>query len=434
MAGNVLNPARESDSLDRLRQLAESAARSFTFYRRLYEGINLQGIRSSIELPSINRQGVVTDGSLLHEVWLERPPFYFETSGSTGDAFPVLPDLGRDRVEAFGDFIDSWMKLRNDQIRVAMVALPMEMNPMGLKYVLGLRHLGISVIPAGVRNFLAPPSKVVDLLMRREVQLIVGRPLEIVRYAEAIEDEGGNPAGLSVRKIFVTGEILSRRKWQRISELYGDAEVYSTYGLTELDGGLVSCPEGKFHIPKNSLGMYVELIDDESRTVVGPSSQGEIVLTNLNPQPMPLIRYKTGDLAVLHEECSCHLGTPSLEILGRVLDRADVGGKCVLPIQIEEAVLGDRRVSAEFIANVWQDNLHVFVEQRSSERVARAEVESQIFEHAGVHAKVTVCERGHLADKLGIAKEKCGRFRFVDTQEEFASLPKVNFVDRSLTT
>jgi len=115
---------------------------------------------------------------------------------------------------------------------------------------------------------------------------------------------------LEVNVIFITSEYLSRPMRARLEELWG-AEVYHHYGMTEPGFAIgVECNQhAGFHF--NETDLLFEVIDPESGEVLEPGQEGELVFTSLEREGMPLIRYRTGDVATLIDE-SCPCGARTL--------------------------------------------------------------------------------------------------------------------------
>jgi len=336
---------------------------------------------------------------------------YYETSGTTGSPIPVLPDLSLARSNELGRFFDHWLGLRSGKIRTAVVALPYEMNPMGLKFHQALVSCGVRVIPAGVRTVLCPPARLIGLIHRLKANLLIGRPLEVMRYAEGMSILGLDSRACSIEKIVVTGEVLSINKIKRISELYGGAEVYSTYGMTEIDNGLVSCSQHSYHLSE-SRNLLIEVIARDGQAAA-LGRVGEVIASSLETLPIPLLRYRTGDLACVGVNCGCGNEMPFLQIVGRIVDEREIGGKNILPVAIEDVIFEFTALGCEYQLVIDEEGLEIRVE-RGFEADSAIDVATPlvhaVWEKLGIKCKVKVFPFNGLADKLGIAKQKGARF------------------------
>jgi phenylacetate-CoA ligase len=169
-------------------------------------------------------------------------------------------------------------------------------------------------------------------------------PTYALRLAEvAAEDPSGRPLAASgVRLLIVAGEpggnIPSTRA--RIEEAW-QARVIDHHGLTEVGPVSFECWESPGFLHINESEYICEILDPESGREVGDGEAGELVLTNLGRLASPVIRYRTGDVAVKHlAPCAC--GRTWMRLQGGILARADdminVRGVNVYPASIEAVV------------------------------------------------------------------------------------------------
>jgi len=127
----------------------------------------------------------------------------------------------------------------------------------------------------------------------------------ITQEARAFHD----PANIDVKAVFVTSEYLSSPMRKRLEHVW-QAEVFHHYGMTEPGFAIgVECQtHDGFHF--NEADLLFEVVDPESGEVIKDETEGELVLTTLNREGMPLIRYRTGDVAALiHSPCRCGAAT-----------------------------------------------------------------------------------------------------------------------------
>lgn len=425
---------------DRFNELVRYVKEQFAFYQSFYgtiEHTEIDSLNDLSRFPLIDKQ-VQGISVLVDEVLDKNLTSYFETSGTSGNPFPVIPDLGPERGGEFASFIFDWLGLDKTEVKRAVIALPFEMNPIGIKYFAGLNQAGIMAIPVGVKTLLCPPKKVLEIFERLKPELLIGRPLETLRYAQAMMAQGKDPAKSSIKKIILTGEIISKAKFKRISKLYGGASVHGVYGLTELDsGGLVSCSKHQYHLPSNPY-LIVELLKDDFVTPVQNEDEiGTIVLTNTNKNHMPLLRYKTGDFGTLQVNCGCEYDTPVINVLGRTADliRCKKSGKSIFPIQIEEILFQYDEIGCDYQIISRNGDIELRVELINmldeDKKITLAEVlKADIFRQLSLEiASIQVFDPDQLADKLGIAKAKAGTLYVLDglSDEEIAERLQINF-------
>jgi phenylacetate-CoA ligase len=373
---------------------------------------------------------------LTEQVLNQCPPAYFETSGTSGLPFPVIPDFSPEKTQEFANFIFEWLQLEHQPVKKAVIALPFEMNPIGLKYFFALNALNIMAIPAGVRTHLCTPLKMLDMITRLRPELLIARPLETLRYAEAMIGKGINPATCSIKKIILTGEIISKSKFERIRKLYATDSVYSVYGLTELDsGGLVSCSRNQYHLPSKPY-LIVELLkDDLLSPVTNDGDIGHIVLTNTHQNYMPLLRYKTGDLGRLIKHCGCEYDTPVINLLGRNEDTLFSCGKRIFPIEIEQSIFQYPEFGSDYQLIELHDQYTIrleLLESLESNDVDKLKkvVMDELYSRLGLkmHA-IEIYAPGKLVNKLGIAKRKAGTLYQLNclTEDEIQDALEVNY-------
>jgi phenylacetate-CoA ligase len=137
----------------------------------------------------------------------------------------------------------------------------------------------------------------------------------LTRQAEA---QGYRP---KLDKILVGGEMLYEAQQARFAE-YWDAQVFDSYGATEIGGGqTIMLPEcgGAFHL--NDLHLITEIVDPETGEL---AEEGELIFTTLAREAMPLLRYRSGDRA-RWTQCDCWLRTRAIRLQGRVDDMFTAG-------------------------------------------------------------------------------------------------------------
>jgi len=423
---------------DRLNNLVRYLLENFVFYQDAFksvEKITIDSLADMANFPTLDKlhPGVLT---LVNQVLANTPPAYFETSGTSGNPFPVIPDLGSERSIEFANFIAEWLSLGDCKINRAVIALPFEMNPIGLKYLMALNRLNITAIPVGVKTHLCSPKKVLDVFQRLQPELLIARPLETLRYAEAMIAEGINPATSSIKKIIMTGEIVSQAKFERISRLYGGADVRCVYGLTEVDsGGLVSCSRYQYHLPSIPY-LMVELLKNDFKTPVTEEGEvGHILLTNTHKNYMPLFRYKTGDFGKLQHNCGCEFKTPVINVMGRHSDCIEYQGCQIFPIEIENVLFrrdelasdyqiisdhGEIRLRLELMYALKPDAINLLTDQ----------IRTDIYNELGIKIHdIDLLMPGELANKLGIAKNKAGTLYRLDglSKHQKEACLKVNY-------
>jgi phenylacetate-CoA ligase len=155
-----------------------------------------------------------------------------------------------------------------------------------------------------------------EILDRRRIAHLRGYPGSLYYLARRALETGWNRP---LRGIVTWGDTLYSHYRETIERAFG-ARVLDTYGIGEGMQVSAQCEErGLYHL--HALDVIVECVDDESRPVP-PGQTGHLLLTRLHPGPMPLIRYRVGDLGVMSDRpCPCGRGFATMEsIQGRDTD------------------------------------------------------------------------------------------------------------------
>lgn len=205
----------------------------------------------------------------------------------------------------------------------------------GLAYFLGIRMMGAGVIRVG--NGI--PELQWDTINRIRPNAIVCVPSFILKIIHYAEEHGIDYRNSSVKKAICIGENLREQDFSlnllgtKIKEKW-DIDLYSTYASTEMSTTFCECEAGKggHHHPEL---IICELLDENDH-VVPEGEIGELTITTLGVEGMPLIRFKTGDIAQFHyEPCSCGRTTMRISpIIGRKNQMIKLKGTTLYPATI----------------------------------------------------------------------------------------------------
>ncbi|MBM3405524.1 MAG: phenylacetate--CoA ligase [Bacteroidetes bacterium] len=175
----------------------------------------------------------------------------------------------------------------------------------GLAYFMGIRKLGAGIVRVG--NGI--PELQWDTILRIQPNAIVAVPSFILTIIDYAEKHGIDYRNSSIRKAVCIGEPLRNDDFslntlgRKITEKW-DIRLYSTYASTEMGTSFTECGHGHggHHHPEL---IIIEFLDDHDR-VVGEGEPGEVTITTLGVEGMPLLRFKTGDVCRFHSEpCAC---------------------------------------------------------------------------------------------------------------------------------
>jgi Coenzyme F390 synthetase len=218
---------------------------------------------------------------------------------------------------------------------------------LGLHY--GLENIGAAVAPTSSGN----TQKQIMYMKDFETTLLVATPSYALHIAEVVRQMGLDPTkDLKVRIGLFGGEGMTEPMRQEMYKLWGpEMKVTQNYGMSELIGPGVSgeCLElCGMHI--NEDHFIPEIIDPETGEVLTEGSKGELVITCITKEALPLIRYRTKDISrLMYEPCKCGRTTVRMENLsGRSDDMLIIRGVNVFPTQIEEVLLKVPEIGAHY--------------------------------------------------------------------------------------
>ncbi len=208
----------------------------------------------------------------------------------------------------------------------------------GLHY--GLEKMGATIVPSSTGN----SEKQLMFMQDFKTSLLVATPSYALRLAEVAREKGIDPkTDLHIETLLVGSELLTDAMRAEMHAVWGEnAKVTSNYGMSELMGPGVSgeCLEHcGMHF--NEDYFIPEIIDSVTGEVLPAGEKGELVVTCIKKEGLPLIRYRTKDVTRLfYEPCACGRTTCRMENpSGRSDDMLKVRGVNVFPGQIEEVVL-----------------------------------------------------------------------------------------------
>ena len=213
----------------------------------------------------------------------------------------------------------------------------------------GLEHIGACIIPSSTGN----SEKQLMYMKDYGSTLLVATPSYALRLGEVALSMGLNPkTDLKLRTALVGSELMTEAMRDEMRKLYGDKlTVTQNYGMSELMGPGVSGECTEFcgmHI--NEDHFICEIIDPNTGEVLPAGEKGELVVTCLTKEALPLIRYRTRDITRLfYEPCKCGRTTARMDILsGRTDDMLKIKGVNVFPSQIEEVLLRSEEIGPHY--------------------------------------------------------------------------------------
>ncbi|MBR1682900.1 MAG: phenylacetate--CoA ligase [Bacteroidaceae bacterium] len=235
----------------------------------------------------------------------------------------------------------------------------------GLGFQYGAERLGMLTVPAAAGNSLRQIKFIKDF----GTTAIHAVPSYVTRLYEVMQEEGVDPRrDTKLRVLAIGAEPHSEEQRQRIEQMMG-VKAYNSFGMSEMCGPGVGfeCPE------QNGLHFWedyyiVEIVDPETLEPVPDGEIGELVLTTLCREAMPLLRYRTRDLTrVLGRSCPCGRNHVRLDRMrGRSDDMMVLRGVNIFPIQIEKILMQFPELASNYLITLTtdenNDNMTVEVE------------------------------------------------------------------------
>ncbi|GAA1625539.1 phenylacetate--CoA ligase family protein [Actinoplanes couchii] len=256
---------------------------------------------------------------------------YHESSGSTG-----TPTASYYTAADWTDLIDRYSRMR---VGIRATDTFLVRTPYALMLTGHVAHAaalanGATVVPADNRSMATPYAKVVKLLKDLDVTLTWSLPTETLVWAAAAGRAGLRPGRdfPALRALLVAGEPLSPARRDRIGRLW-NAPVVQEYGASETGGLAGECRYGNLHLWADRA--IFEVYDPATGRISAEGS-GELVVTPLCREAMPLLRYHIGDrVEVTFPDCPCGWALPVVRVLGRF----EAGGG-ITQVGLEQVVFG----------------------------------------------------------------------------------------------
>lgn len=207
----------------------------------------------------------------------------------------------------------------------------------GLGFGNAAEKYGLSVIPIGMGN----TERQIQFLKEFKVKGIITISSYLPILASAIKSRGIDPKkDLFLKSILIGAEPFNDQVRNDLEDFFG-TKIYSVYGMSELEGAGIAmeCDDHSgMHLFTDSF--FPEIINPETEEILPFGEEGELVLTTLDRECMPLIRYRTGDITHFVQE-ECHCNSPFIKIANvkrRVDDMFIVRGVNIYPFQIDNVL------------------------------------------------------------------------------------------------
>ena len=366
--------ALEARQVEQLRQVLARAAGS-VHYGNIFAagGIAPEDVRS---LADVGKLPLTTKDDL-REQWpyglvaVPRDELirFHSSSGTTGRA-TVIFHTARD-IAGWTDLLARSMYMagmRRTDVFQNMMTYGLFTGGLGFHY--GAEKIGALVIPAGAGN----SKRQIQLMRDFDTTVIHIIPSYALHLAKVFGEVQADPRrDTRLRMAFLGAEPHSERLRRRIEDIYG-VQAFNSYGLSEMNGPGVAfeCPaQNGMHIWEDHF--LVEILDPATLEPVPDGQEGELVLTTLKREGMPILRYRTKDLTcILPGPCPCGRTHRRIaRIKGRTDDMMILKGVNIFPIQIEKKLMEIPGVGTNFLIILEREGFN-------DEMIVKVEVQREV--------------------------------------------------------
>jgi len=274
--------------------------------------------------------------------------------------------------------LDSWADLmarcmyacgcRKSDVLQNMSGYGLFTGGLGIHY--GSERLGMLTIPAGAGN----TKRQIKLIRDFSVSVLHIIPSFALYFAQKVQEEGFDPKDMPWRIALIGAEPHTEEVRQKIENML-NIKAYNSYGLSEMNGPGVAFEcihQNGMHVWEDAY--IVEIIDPKTSEHVAEGETGELVLTNLTREGMPIIRYRTRDLTrFLPGQCACGRTHRRIDrITGRADDMMILKGVNIYPMQIEQCLMSMPEVGQNYLIELIREGV-------SDQMKVKVEIKEEFF-------------------------------------------------------
>ena len=336
------------EQLEQIKEQFKTLKERSSFYARKFEGIDLSDVQSQEDFQKLP----FSEKADLREVYPlglaavpeEKIVRIHSSSGTTGTPV-IIPYTQKDVTDWAIQFARCYEVAgitNKDRIHITP---GYGLWTAGIGFQLGAERLGAMAVPMGPGN----TEKQLRFMKDMKTTVLCATSSYALLLAEEIAARGVRDE-LALRKGVIGSERWGEKMRNRIQDELG-IEIYDIYGLTEIYGpGIgISCAEHHgMHIWDDYV--YIEVVDPVTGKPLPDGEIGELVLTTLQKEGAPLIRYRTHDLTrIIPGDCACGMHHSRIDTLvGRTDDMFKVKGVNMFPAQVEEVIAVTSGASSEY--------------------------------------------------------------------------------------
>ena len=344
--------ALEELQLKRLKQTVRQAWTNVPFYRDSFSKLSIKpkditSLKAMQILPLTTREDLRLNYPFgMLAVTKEQVVRLHTSSGTTGKPKAIF--FSKKDVDRAADLIARCLIMtgvKKDDVLQNMMTYGLFTGALVMHY--GAEKVGVLVIPAGPGN----TNRQIALMQDFKTTTLHLTPSYALYLASVMHNEGLDPKkDFFLRRAYLGSEPYSEETRNKIEKFFG-IDVYNSYGLSEMNGPGVAfeCME-KYGMHLWEDNFIMEIIDPETGDKLPEGEKGELVLTTLCREAMPILRYRTRDIAmIIPGKCKCGRTHRRISrIIGRSDDMIIIRGVNIFPQQIERVLMGIKAVAQNY--------------------------------------------------------------------------------------
>ena len=345
--------ALEELQLKRLKQTVRQAWTNVPFYRDSFSKLSIKpkditSLKAMQILPLTTREDLRLNYPFgMLAVTKEQVVRLHTSSGTTGKPKAIF--FSKKDVDRAADLIARCLIMtgvKKDDVLQNMMTYGLFTGALVMHY--GAEKVGVLVIPAGPGN----TNRQIALMQDFKTTTLHLTPSYALYLASVMHNEGLDPKkDFFLRRAYLGSEPYSEETRNKIEKFFG-IDVYNSYGLSEMNGPGVAfeCME-KYGMHLWEDNFIMEIIDPETGDKLPEGEKGELVLTTLCREAMPILRYRTRDIAmIIPGKCKCGRTHRRISrIIGRSDDMIIIRGVNIFPQQIERVLMGIKAVAQNYL-------------------------------------------------------------------------------------
>lgn len=374
----------EEYQIDKIKETLYYAKKNSRFYREKLNNINIDKIDTFDDFENIpftypyNIRQNPLDFLCIPQREIKRI-VTMKTSGTSGEEKRIF--FSEHDLNLTIDFFKVGMGCLTDQSDRVMVLLPgKSLGSIGDLLKKALKMSGVKCFIHGV---IVDPEQTAKEIIENDITCLIGIPMQVLYLSRLKSDIFKS----RIKKVLLSTDYVPDVLIHELADQYG-CKVFTHYGMTEMGfGGGVECEAlNGYHMREADL--YFEIVNPDTGEPVQDGQLGEVVFTTLTRDAMPLIRYRTGDLASFSATpCACGTFLKTMnKVLGRIDNRVIIGeNKFLFLRELDEAILKFKEV-LDYKACVTDEDLlkiEIISENKSIKNDVEGSIETLLYEKLG---------------------------------------------------